>query len=67
MANLVLQLLGAVLEICGFIALYFLVALYVSIKTLGGSIERKHAATVSGVALLLILGGMVLYYLGGFL
>jgi hypothetical protein len=49
---------------CGFVALNFILALYVSVKKLGGNIERKDAIVISSFALSLFICGMILYHIG---
>jgi hypothetical protein len=61
---LIVQLIGAILEICGFVAGYFLLAIYLSVKRLGGNLEKRHIYTIGGVALILFLSGTALFSLG---
>jgi hypothetical protein len=65
MSLVVLQLAGAVSVICGFIVMNFLLALYISVKRLGGNLERRHVYVISTVGLLFFLGGIILAYVGG--
>jgi hypothetical protein len=60
MAYIILQLIGLVLAFCGLVALSFVLALYISIKKLGGSLERRHLLVITGVVFLLFLGAIVL-------
>jgi hypothetical protein len=64
MAYLILQLAGLLLAFCGLAALSFILALYISIKRLGGSLERRHLLVITGVAFFLFLGAIVLSIVG---
>ncbi|MEM3616518.1 MAG: hypothetical protein QXN95_03795 [Candidatus Bathyarchaeia archaeon] len=65
MANPLLQITGMILTLCGIVVVNFFLALYISVKKLGGNIERKDALVIISVALTLLLGGILFYYLGG--
>ncbi len=65
MANPLLQIIGMISTLCGFVVINFLLALYISLKKMGGNIEKKDAFVIVAVASALFLGGMLLYYLGG--
>ena len=65
MTMVLLQLAGAVAVICGFIVMNFLLALYISVKKLGGSLERRHIYVISTVGLIFFFGGIILAYVGG--
>jgi len=62
---LLLQITGIILIMCGFVALNFILALYISVKKLGGNIERKDAIVIISFALSLFICGMILYHIGG--
>jgi hypothetical protein len=62
---LLLQIVGIILIMCGFVALNFVLALYISVKKLGGNIERKDAIVIISFALSLFICGMILYHIGG--
>jgi len=57
-------LAGAISAICGFIVINFLLAVYVSVKRMGGNLEKRHVYVISSVALLFLFGGAVLSFLG---
>jgi len=65
LSNAYLQLAGAIAVICGFVVVNFLIAVYISIKRMGGKLERRHVLVISCVALLFFLGGILLSYIGG--
>ena len=58
MGNAILQLFGMVFAISAFIVVNFLVALYISVKRLGGTIENKDLFLILAVALVLFLLGV---------
>jgi len=58
MGNAILQLFGIVFAISAFIVVNFLVALYISVKRLGGTIENKDLFLILAVALVLFLLGV---------
>jgi len=62
---LLLQIIGIILIMCGFVALNFILALYVSVKKLGGNIEIRDAIIICSFALSLFICGMILYHIGG--
>jgi len=64
LANVILQLVGTILEICGLIVVNFLLIIYISVKRLNGHLEKKDIFTISGVALLFFLSGIILFLLG---
>lgn len=64
LSNIFLQLAGAISAICGFIVINFLLAVYVSVKRMGGNLEKRHVYVISSVALLFLFGGAVLSFLG---
>lgn len=64
MANILLQLVGVILEICALMVINFLFAVYITVKRLGGNLEKRHIYTISGSALTLFLSGMILFALG---
>ena len=60
----ILQLVGLLSAFCGLITISFLMMIYVSIKRLGGSLERRHVLVISGVAFLFFLGAIILSIVG---
>ena len=50
--------------ICGFVVMNFLLALYISVKRLGGNLERRHVYVISTVGLIFFVGGAILAYVG---
>lgn len=64
LSNEILQLAGAVSIICGFIVMNFLLALYISVKKLGGNLEKRHIYVIGTVALLFAVGGAIVAYVG---
>jgi hypothetical protein len=64
MTNLILQLVGLLSAFCGLITISFLMIIYISIKRVGGSLERRHILVISGVALVFFLGAMALSIIG---
>jgi hypothetical protein len=64
MTNLILQLIGLLSAFCGLITISFLMIIYISIKRIGGNLERRHIFVISGVALVFFLGGITLSILG---
>jgi hypothetical protein len=63
MTNLILQVLGLLLLFVGFITASFVAAIYISIRKLGGNLERRHALVLTTVALSFILGAAILMIL----
>jgi hypothetical protein len=64
MTNLILQLIGLLSAFCGLITISFLLIIYISIKRVGGNLERRHIFVISGVALVFFLGAMALSIIG---
>lgn len=64
MTNLILQLIGLLSAFCGLITISFLMIIYISIKRVGGNLERRHIFVISGVALVFFLGAMALSIIG---
>jgi len=64
LANILLQFAGAVSVICGFVVVYFLLVVHISLKRLGGSLEKRHIYTISAVALTFLSLGILLSFLG---
>jgi hypothetical protein len=64
MSNLILQLAGLLLAMCGMITASFLMIVYVSVKRLGGTMERRHIIVISGVAFIFFSGAIVLTAVG---
>jgi len=67
MANPLVQLLGLVSAICGLVVINFLLIFYVTVKRLGGSLERRHVVVIGTVAALFFAGGALLTYIGSIL
>jgi len=65
LSNIFLQLAGALSAICGFVVINFLLALYITVKRLGGTIEKRHVYVIGSVSLLFFLTGIILSYVGG--
>ncbi len=64
MTNLILQLVGLLSAFCGLITISFLMIIYISLKRVGGNLERRHIFVISGVALVFFLGAMALSIIG---
>ena len=64
MTNGILQLVGLLSAFCGLISLMFLLIIYVTVRRLGGSIERRHVIVIGGVSFLFFLGAIALGILG---
>ena len=64
MPNAIIQLVGLVSAFCGLVTLSFLMIIYVTVKRLGGSVERRHLAVIGGVALLFFIGAITLNVIG---
>ena len=64
MTNGILQLVGLLSAFCGLISLMFLLIIYVTVRRLGGSIERRHVIVISGVSFFFFLGAIALGILG---
>jgi len=62
--NLIVELLGVVSAICGYVVLLFLLIIYVSVKRMGGSIERRHVIVIGSVATIFFVGAAILTYIG---
>jgi hypothetical protein len=46
-----MQLIGALLAICGFVAMNFILIVYISVKKMGGNLERRQVYVLSSVVL----------------
>ena len=64
MPNEILQLVGLLSAFCGLITISFLMLIYVSIRRLGGSLERRHILVIGGVTFLFFLGAIILSIVG---
>jgi hypothetical protein len=53
-------LIGVLSAICGWIVINFILVIYISVKRLGGSLERRHILVMGSAAVLLFLGAIVL-------
>jgi len=60
MSNLILQLVGLLSAMCGLITASFLLIVYVSVKRLGGTMERRHVTVIGGVAVVFFAGAVIL-------
>jgi hypothetical protein len=67
MANVLIQLAGFLSAICGLVVINFLLIIFVTIKRLGGSLERKHVIVIGTVAALFFAGGAALTYIASVL
>jgi len=63
MTSLILQVVGLLLLFCGMITISFVSAVYVTIRRLGGNLERRHALVLGSVALSFLLGAVILMIL----
>jgi hypothetical protein len=64
MTNAILELIGLLSAFCGLVALMFLVIIYLTVRRLGGNIERRHVIVIGGVSFLFFLGAVMLNILG---
>ena len=64
MTNAILELVGLLSAFCGLVSLMFLMIIYLTVRRLGGSIERRHVIVISGVSFFFFLGAIVLNVLG---
>jgi hypothetical protein len=64
MPNPIIQLVGLLSAFCGLVTISFLMIIYISVKRLGGTIERRQVVVISGVAMLFFSGAIVLNILG---
>jgi hypothetical protein len=64
MPNPIIQLVGLLSAFCGLVTISFLMIVYVSLKRLGGTIERRQVIVISGVSLLFFGGAIILNILG---
>jgi hypothetical protein len=64
LTNQILQLAGILLAICGWVAVNFILVVYISVKKLGGNLEKKDILVLCGIAALLFLGAIILFMLG---
>jgi hypothetical protein len=64
MTNAILGLAGLLSAFCGLISLMFLMIIYLTVRRLGGKIERRHAVVIGGVSFLFFLGAVILNVLG---
>jgi hypothetical protein len=62
--NLIVELFGVVSAVCGYVVLLFLLIIYVSLKRMGGSIERRHVIVIGTVAAIFFVGAAILTYVG---
>lgn len=64
MTNPLIQLVGALSAICGLIVVYFVLIVYMSVRKMGGSLERRHVYVLCSVALLFFFGAVILSIVG---
>lgn len=64
MTDLILQTAGLVSLFCGMISGTFATMMYVTIRRLGGNLERRHVVVLASVTLLFFVGAMLFFYLG---
>jgi len=64
LSNPILGLISALSAICGLVVINFLFIVFISVKRLGGSLEKRHVIVISSVALLFFLASVILGYLG---
>jgi hypothetical protein len=64
MTNVILELVGLLSAFCGLVSLLFLMIIYLTVRRLGGNIERRHAIVISGVSFFFFLGAVILNVLG---
>jgi hypothetical protein len=64
MTNVILELVGLLSAFCGLVSLMFLMIIYLTVRRLGGSIERRHAIVIGGVSFSFFLGAIVLNIMG---
>lgn len=64
MAYVILQLISLLLAFCGLAVVSFVLALYITLKRLGGDLERRHLLVIVGVAFFLFLGAIILSIVG---
>lgn len=62
-----LQLIALISVFCGLIVVYFLIAVYISLKKFGGSLERRHIYVISGLAVLFFVISIILNFIGSLL
>jgi hypothetical protein len=65
LTNPILQLIGLISAICGWVVLNFILIVYISVKRLGGTLERRHILVICSVAALLFVGAILLTILAG--
>jgi hypothetical protein len=64
MTDLILQTAALVSLFCGMISGTFATMVYVTIRRLGGNLERRHVLVLTSVTLLFFAGAVVFFYLG---
>lgn len=64
MIGQLLQLIALILVFCGLIVVYFFIAVYISIKKFGGSLEKRHIFVILGLAAIFFIISIILNVLG---
>lgn len=60
MSNPIFQLISILLAVCGWVTVNFLVIIYVSVKRLGGKLEKRHTAVLCSVASIFFLSAIAI-------
>jgi uncharacterized membrane protein len=60
----ILQLIGLLSAFCGLTVIYFYIAIYISIRSSGGRLEKKHTYVILGLAALFFAVSAILNILG---
>ncbi|MEM4713765.1 MAG: hypothetical protein QXQ61_04360 [Candidatus Bathyarchaeia archaeon] len=64
MPNSILQFIGILSAVCGWITINFFLIVYISVKRLGGNLEKKDIFVLCGVAALFFIAAALLSILG---
>lgn len=64
MIGQLLQLIALILVFCGLIVVNFFIAVYISIKKFGGSLEKRHIFVILGLAAIFFIISIILSVLG---
>jgi hypothetical protein len=60
----ILQLTALILVFCGLTVIYFFIAVYISVKKFGGSLEKRHIYVILGLAAIFFIISIILSILG---
>jgi hypothetical protein len=60
----ILQLLALISVFCGLTVVYFFIAVYISVKKFGGSLEKRHIFVILGLAAIFFIISIILSVLG---